>query len=207
VASTLDPRQPFEAHFALRGRRPFGRPRPPPVLPVGTPTGTGSNPSPLVPQPFPGRPGPERDAPPVPPRRELNQGPRVRGAYRGDCGRITDQDQVPQPAGEMGPTASQAAPRRPHGGVSTLALSSHAPFCGWEVVPRHSGPPPPALGTQEAEVIEHRTCMLHVAGVAGPAPNYLPATGCSVIRYLLARLRSGLGLARRYPVLSYISSA
>jgi hypothetical protein len=40
--------------FALRGRRPLGRPRPPPVLPVGTPPGTDSNPSPLLSQPLSG---------------------------------------------------------------------------------------------------------------------------------------------------------
>jgi hypothetical protein len=183
VASTLDPRQPFEAHFALRGRRPFGRPRPPPVLPVGTPTGTGSNPSPLVPQPFPGRPGPERDAPPVPPRRELNQGPRVRGAYRGDCGRITDQDQVPQPAGEMGPTASQAAPRRPHGGVSTLALSSHAPFCrlrGRAPALRTAAP-----GTRHSGGGGDRTSNLHAAcGRRGRSSSQLP-TGHRLFSYSL----------------------
>jgi hypothetical protein len=52
--------------FALRGRRSFGRHRASLVLPAKIPPGTDSNPNLLAPQPLPGRPGPERDAPPGP---------------------------------------------------------------------------------------------------------------------------------------------
>jgi hypothetical protein len=61
--------QLLRRRFALPRWRSSGRPRPPLVLPVGTPPGTASNPSPLGPQPLSGRSGPERGAPPAPPRR------------------------------------------------------------------------------------------------------------------------------------------
>jgi hypothetical protein len=67
-ASSMDnpryriPCQLLRRFFSLRERRSFGRPRAPLVLPVRTPTGTESNPTPLGPQPLPGRPGPERGA-------------------------------------------------------------------------------------------------------------------------------------------------
>jgi hypothetical protein len=65
---------PSTRMFALRGRRSFGRPRAPLVLPIGTPPGTDSNPSPLGTQPLSGRAGPERGAPPGQPRRKQKSG-------------------------------------------------------------------------------------------------------------------------------------
>jgi hypothetical protein len=71
-------------------------------------------PKPPCPQPFSGRPGPERSAPPGPPRGQQKSGFRVRGTcyHRGDYGRI--KRGVPQSAGGVGPTTRrrQAPGRR-----------------------------------------------------------------------------------------------
>jgi hypothetical protein len=63
---TLDTGQALEATFCPPGRRSFGRPWPPPVLPIGTPPGTDS--IFVAPQPLSGGPGPERGALPGPKR-------------------------------------------------------------------------------------------------------------------------------------------
>jgi hypothetical protein len=74
--------------FSLRGRRSFGHPRAPLVLPVGIPPGTDSTPNPLGIQPLPGSLGDlaqNRAHPRAHPADDQNQGSRVRGAYRSDC--------------------------------------------------------------------------------------------------------------------------
>jgi hypothetical protein len=92
-----------------------------PVLPAGTPPGTDSNPNPLLPQPFPGRPGLEDLAqngahPRAHPAVDKNQGPRVRGAYRG----VTAGGSSAPISWQDGANR-QVAPRRPHGGGRILS--------------------------------------------------------------------------------------
>ena len=66
----------------------FALPRAPLVLPIGAPPGTGSNPNPLGPQPFWGNPAQHGAHPRAHTAVNKNQGSRVRGAYRNDCGWI-----------------------------------------------------------------------------------------------------------------------
>jgi hypothetical protein len=97
LTGSLDPASPLRRIFALRGAPLFPPPRPSPVLPVGTPPGTDSNPSPLAPQSLSGRPGPERGAPPSPPRREQKSGISCSGRLlteMGDCGWIECPNQL-----------------------------------------------------------------------------------------------------------------
>ena len=105
----------FEAIFCLRDKQTIGRPHPPPVLPIGAPPGTDSNPSPLDPyNPF------RRDLTQngaltrAHPAVSKNHGSRVRGAYRGDCEWIECPNQLWWYGANR-----QAVPRRPHSRTHT----------------------------------------------------------------------------------------
>jgi hypothetical protein len=118
---TLDPCQLLRRLFAFRFWRSFGRPRPPPVLPIGTPPGTDSNSNPLGPQPLPGGPDPERGAPPDPrahPAVDKNQG--IRDLVFGALTEVTAGGSS-APISWWDGANHQAAPGRPHGGGSILS--------------------------------------------------------------------------------------
>jgi hypothetical protein len=80
--------------------------------------GTESNPNPLGPQPLPGRPGPERDAPPGPPRSGHKSGTSCSCCF-GALTEVTAGGSS-APIGWWDGANRQAAPRRPHGGGRIL---------------------------------------------------------------------------------------
>jgi hypothetical protein len=124
------PHQLLRRPFALRGGAPSGAPGPRRCCrsePRHEPTRTQAHTWPPAPSGLPGGPCPERGAPLGPPRGRQKSAPRVRCAYRGDCGWM---DRVPQSAGGVVPTAR----RRQEGPTGAVEFCRHGPFFGWEVV-------------------------------------------------------------------------
>jgi hypothetical protein len=113
-------RQAFEATFCPPWPHSFGRPRALVLLPARNPPGTDSNPSPLGPQPLPGRPGPERGAPPGPPRgRQKTRDLVFRALTEVTAGGSS------APISWWDGANRQAAPGRPHRGGRILSTAMH----------------------------------------------------------------------------------
>jgi hypothetical protein len=111
---TLDTAKLLRRPFALRRGDPLGRPRPPPVLPIGVPPGTDSNPSPPWPPAHFGetRPkSPERGPPPGP----TPQSTKIRDLVFGALTEVTAGGSS-APISWWDGANRQVAPGRPHGG-------------------------------------------------------------------------------------------